>query len=816
VGPYEVLSLIGSGGMGEVYKARDTRLGRTVAIKILHTPDADLRQRFDREARLVASLQHPHICSLIDVGEHAGADYIVMEYLDGRTLTCPQPPAKVIEYGMQIADAVDAVHRKGQIHRDLKPANIIVTAHGVKVLDFGIAKATGQQETVTLTGVAVGTPGYMAPEQWRGAADHRTDIFALGCVLYEMATGQKPGDKPLEPARLDWVVRGCLATDPDERWQSARDVSRLLASVGEPASLPAAVGPRRRAWLWPAVSIAALLLSLLAVWRFRPAPPRETFQLSIAPPPDTEFLVARNAEGGLAVSPDGQRLLFVAVAGGRPLLFMRRFDSAEAQPLAGTEGASFPFWSPDSTWIAFHTPDRLMKIPAIGGAPQVLAKIDPRVAGGSWGAGNVLLDADLATIYQVPASGGAPARLMPGSWPYFLPDGKHFLFQRENATWVGSIDTSEQPRQLIEAPARKPVYSAGHVLFARNRTLMARAFDPASLQLSGSEFAVAQSLATGDPSVNPADFSAGPDGLLVFAAGGRPNKLVWRDRSGKVLDELATGDDLGTPRISPDGRRVAFARIDRENMDIYVGDLVQPSQLRRLTFDPAMDRYPVWSPDGATITFSSGEVRSFDLFRKASDGTGGIERLTSEPSAQHAMDWSADGKHLSFTRNIRGTDLMILPAGGQPYMFFQTNVSEAHSQFSPTMPRRLAYSSDEIGGRREIYVTDFVPGKPAGDVRWQISTAGGTMPRWRRDGSELYYWALDGTFMAAKVDNSGSAFRWSTPAPLFRVQPPTLRTNDISFDVTRDGQRFLILEPVERARSQPLSILTNWLAAAKK
>ena len=229
MGPYEVLSLIGSGGMGEVYKARDTRLGRTVAIKILHTPDADLRERFDREARVVASLQHPHICSLIDVGEHAGIDYIVMEYLDGRPLGCPQPPAKVIEYGIQIANAIDAVHRQGKIHRDLKPGNIIVTAHGVKVLDFGIAKATGQQETVTLAGVAVGTPGYMAPEQWRGTADHRTDIFALGCVLYEMATGQKPGDKPLEPARLDWVVRGCLATDPEERWQSARDVSRLLA-----------------------------------------------------------------------------------------------------------------------------------------------------------------------------------------------------------------------------------------------------------------------------------------------------------------------------------------------------------------------------------------------------------------------------------------------------------------------------------------------------------------------------------------------------------------------------------------------------------
>ena len=801
--------------MGEVYKARDTRLGRTVAIKILHTPDADLRERFDREARVVASLQHPHICSLIDVGEHAGIDYIVMEYLDGRPLGCPQPPAKVIEYGIQIADAIDAVHRQGKIHRDLKPGNIIVTAHGVKVLDFGIAKATGQQETVTLAGVAVGTPGYMAPEQWRGTADHRTDIFALGCVLYEMATGQKPGDKPLEPPRLDWVVRGCLATDPDERWQSARDVSRLLASVGEPASLPAAVVPRRRAWLWPAVSIAVLLLGLLAVWRFRPAPPREMFQLSIAPPQDTEFIFGRNAEGGTAVSPDGQKVALVALASGRPLLFVRRFDSAEAQALAGTEGASFPFWSPDSRWIAFHTPDRLMTVPATGGAPQVVARIDPRVTGGSWGAGNVLLISDpIGGIQQVPSSGGVPAQLLAGGWPYFLPDGKHFLFQRDHATWVGSLDKGDAPRQLIEAPARKPVFSAGHILFARNRTLMARAFDPASLQLSGSEFPVAHGLATGDPVINPAEYSAGPGGLLVLATGGRPSKLVWRDGSGKVIDELASGDDLGTPRISPDGRRVAFVRIDRENMDIYVADLVQRSEPRRLTFDPAMDRYPIWSPDGATITFSSGEVRSFDLFRKASDGTGGVERLTSEPSAQHAMDWSADGKHLSFTRNVQGTDLMVLPAGGQPYIFLQTNVSEGHSQFSPITARWLAYSSDD-SGRREIYVKAFVPGQPAADARWQISTSGATMPRWRGDGREIYYWALDGTFMAVQVDGSGSAFRYSTPTPLFRVQPPTLRTNDISFDVTRDGQRFLILEPVERARSQPLSIVTNWLAAAK-
>ena len=360
-----------------------------------------------------------------------------------------------------------------------------------------------------------------------------------------------------------------------------------------------------------------------------------------------------------------------------------------------------------------------MTIPATGGAPQVVARIDPRVTGGSWGAGNVLLISDpVVGIQQVPSSGGVPARLLAGGWPYFLPDGKHFLFQRRERH-LGRVDRhGRAPRQLIEAPARKPVYSAGHILFARNRTLMAQAFDPASLQLSGSELPVAHGLATGDPVINPADYSAGPGGLLVLATGGRPNKLVWRDRSGKVIDELASGDDLGTPRISPDGRRVAFVRIDRENMDIYVADLVQRSEPRRLTFDPAMDRYPIWSPDGATITFSSGEVRSFDLFRKASDGTGGIERLTSEPSPQHAMDWSADGKHLAFTRNIQGTDLMILPAGGQPYMFLQTNVSEAHSQFSPITaavarvfvgrdrrtPRdlRQGLRSGKTGGRRTM------------------------------------------------------------------------------------------------------------------
>jgi eukaryotic-like serine/threonine-protein kinase len=807
VGPYEVLSLIGSGGMGDVYKARDTRLGRTVAIKVLHSPDAGLRQRFDREARAVAALQHPHICALIDVGQHDGADYIVMEYLDGRTLACPQPPAKVIEYGRQIADAIDAVHRQGMVHRDLKPANIIVTAHGVKILDFGIARSTTQKETVTLTGTAVGTPGYMAPEQWRGDADHRTDIFALGCVLYEMASGRQPGDRPLEPARLDWVVRGCLATEPDDRWQSARDVGKLLALVAQPT---AQAGPARRGWVWPAAAIAILVAGLIAAWLIRKPPVRDLYQTSIAPPPNTTFMVGRSAEGGISISPDGRTLAFIAHDESRSQLWIRRFDSAEAHPLAGTEGASFPFWSPDSKWIAFHTPDRLLRVPAAGGAAQVICRIDPRVSGGSWGAGDVVLTSDLsAGIRRVAASGGTPAAVAPGGWPFFLPDGTSFLFQRDNAIWIGSVAGSE-PRQLIDAPAAKPIYASGHILFVRNRTLTARPFDPSSRQLSGQEFSVAQSLASTDPFINPADFAAGPGGTLVFATGGRPNRLAWRDRSGKLLDEVATGDDLVTPRIAPDGNRVAFARVERENMDIWVTDLVK-RWLIRLTFDPGMDRYPIWSPDGASITYSSGELRRFDLYRRPADGTGSVERLTSEPSAQHAMDWSTDGKLLSFTRNIQGTDLMMLPSGGQPYMFLQTNVSEAHSQFSPVTPRWVAYSADDTG-RREIYVKAVVPGQPAADARWQISSAGGTMPRWKADGRELYYWALDGTIMAAAVDGSGTAFKSSPPLPLFQVQPPIMRTNDISFDVSADGQRFLIVEPVERARSQPLNLVTNWLA----
>ena len=765
IGHYEVLSLIGAGGMGEVYKARDTRLGRMVAIKILHTPSADLRQRFEREARVVATLQHPHICTLIDIGNHAGADYIVMEFLDGKPLTCPQPLARLLEYGGQIADAVDAVHRHGVTHRDLKPDNILVTGHGVKILDFGIAK-TVSQDSVTQTGLAIGTPGYMAPEQWRGSADHRTDIYAFGCLLYAMATGGMPSEKPLQPPRLEWIVRGCLAPEPDDRWQSIRDVGRLLKTVTEPET---AAATARRGWFWPAVAALAALASAVAVWMLKPETARELLQTSLAPPPASYFVVARNSEGGVAVSPDGTMFAFAAPLDGRARLWVRRFDSLDAQMLPGTEGAFFPFWSPDSTWIAYYTPEKLMKVAVGGGAPQTICKTDPRVTGGSWGSSDVILmTTQRSELLRVPSGGGTPVPLFPGTWPHFLPDGQRFLFQRERAVWVGWLDGSEQARQLVEAVAMKPRFSRGHLLFIRNRVLMAQLFDPSTLLLSGTAFPVAESIAGTDPVANPGEFSAAVDGRMVYAARGDLNRLVWRDRAGKFQDELASGSEFGMPRISPDGRRVAFTRIDRDNMDIWIADLARkPPHMIHFTFDPAQDRFPIWSPDGAMITFASGQPQLFDLYRKRSDGTGGVQRLTNKPSAQHAMDWSADAKSLAFTRNTAGgTDLLILPEGGSEYTFLKTNVSEAHSQFSPRAARWIAYSSDD-SGRREIYVKAFIPGQAAGDARTQISpiSAGGTMPRWRSDGRELY-------LLGAGRDNHGSLGRPFGPSvPVLNACP---------------------------------------------
>jgi Tol biopolymer transport system component/predicted Ser/Thr protein kinase len=810
LGRYEIISLIGTGGMGAVYKAVDRKLDRPVALKVVRGFLPEQRARFEREARAVAALQHPRICTLLDVGIHEGTDYLVMEYLDGTTLQCPQPLDKIIEYGCQIADALDAANREGITHRDLKPANIIVTNGGVKLVDFGIAK-TVDRDTLTEPGRAIGTPAYMAPEQWRGEpADHRTDIYALGCVLHEMASGHRSRETPLAHPRLEWIVRRCLAPDPDDRWQSARDVRQLLESIRD-ARLESSASSAR-AWTLIAVVAALTVLGVLAAWMFvRPVPSRPPYQLSIAPPSNGNFLFARNRQGGLAVSPDGTTIAFVAVVDGRIQLWTRRLDSASAQPVPGTDGAYYPFWSPDSQWIAYLTPNALMRVAVSGGAPRQVAPSDPRALGGSWGADDVILITSGGdTLKRVGAGGGVLSELMPGRWPHFLPDGKRFLFDRGGGVWVGSMAAGDSPRRLVESNAEKPAHSSGHLLFVRDRALVAQRFDPGSLQLSGEPAPVAEFQAGSLD--NPADFSVTTDGLLAYGPGAGVNALVWRARSGKRTDDPTIVGDVATPRISPDGQQVVFARAETGNFDLWIGD-PRRATYTRLTFDAGIERWPIWSPDGKTITYSSGTYGSLDLYRRASDGSGSAERLTNHPSNQHAMDWTIDNRYLSITRNVKnfGTDLMVVPAGKDAYPFLQTVVSEGHSQLEPRTNRWIAYSSDD-SGRREIYVKPFRPGQPAPDARWQISSAGGTMPRWRRDGRELYYWALDGGIMAVAVDGSGAAFQWTPPIALFRTVVPTLRTNDINFDAAPDGQRFLLVEPADPAAVPPLLINTNWLS----
>jgi Tol biopolymer transport system component len=653
----------------------------------------------------------------------------------------------------------------------------------------------------------------MAPEQWRGTGtDHRTDIYALGCVLYEMATGKRLGDEPIPHPRLEWVVRGCVAAEPDDRWQSARDVRRLLESV---KTVHDAVPPGERwSWLWLAAMAIAGLAGIAAAWMLKPPAPLPPYHLSIAPPPNTALLLGRSREGGVAVSPDGRTIAFAALTAGKAQLWTRRLDSFEAQPVPGTDGAFYPFWSPDSRWIAFFTPDRLMKVAVAGGPPQMVCVTDPRSIGGAWGADDVILVASDTgnSLDRVAAVGGVLTPLTRGRWPHFLPDGRRFLFERAEGIWVGSVAAGDAPRPIVDSNARKPAYSNGHLLFARDRKLMAQRFDPGTLRVSGEAYPVAEVMF--GMIDNPVEFSVTAGGLLAYANGERQTTLVWRDRTGKRLDELASSGEPGTPRISPDGRRVAFARTDGTNTDIWIADLGRRSTTR-LTFDAAIDRFPVWSPDGATITYASGAASNAGLYRRAADGSGGAERLTTGPSAQHPMDWAMNNRVLSFTRNelAMGTNLMVLSAGVE-HTFLRTIVSEAHSQLDPKAGRWIAYSSDD-SGRREIYVMPFQPDRPAGDARWQLSTAGGTMPRWRRDGGELYYRGLDGRIMAAAVDGSGPAFKWSAPQPLFQTVAPTMRTNDIEFDVTPDGQRFLLVEPSDRAESQPLMVNTDWLATLK-
>jgi serine/threonine protein kinase len=855
----------------------------------------EVRQRFEREAKTISQLSHPHICALYDVGREGDTEYLVMELLEGETLAerlvkGALPLDQTLRYGQEIADALDKAHRQGIVHRDLKPGNVMLTKSGVKLLDFGLAKtferpldAAGREQAaagqdpmarnsltalptvvgnpLTREGTILGTFQYMAPEQLEGKdADARTDIFALGAVLYEMATGRKAYSgatqasligailhtepapistvQPTVPPGLERVVKTCLAKDPEDRWQSAHDVAAELKWIaqGSESGAPVASVARRRggsrlAWSLAALAtLFALAAAVAAVRSARRVPTLPLMRTSLVLP---ELSAPRAA----TLSPDGTKVVLVARdSSGRNLLWIRSLDSLAAQPLSGTEGSAFPFWSPDSRFVGFFADGKLKKISVEGGPAQTLCDA-PISRGGSWGREGTILFAPVpdGPLYRVSAAGGAatavtrfdPARGETSHrWPFFLPDGRHFLYlvasfgsgeEREKmGIYAGSLDSKEE-KFLVTTKSTMAYAPPGYLLFLRERTLMAQAFDEMTSGVRGEPFPVADSVLYFPQTANSL-FSVSNTGLLLYQAGSSQvlAQLSWRDRGGREVGSLGIPADQANPRISPDGKRVALDIIDHQtgNMDIWI----YPSSggvATRVTSDRAIDGSPVWSPDGQQIAFMSLRKGHPDVYLRSSSGAGSEECILESERAKYTVDWSPDARFVLF-RAIdakSNMELWALPVAGdrKPFPFLKPAFGVSHGQFSPD-GRWVAYASNE-SGKWEIFVAPF-PG-PGGSVK--VSAAGGSEPRWRRDGRELFYLAPDGKLMAVEV-TPGSIFEAGAATPLFqtRRRVAVSSTDTFSYDVSADGQRFLVSNDVGEVTSSPLTVVLNWTAGLKK
>jgi len=889
LGPYEVLAPLGAGGMGEVYKALDTRLDRTVAVKVLPqhlSSSAEVRQRFEREAKTISQLSHPHICALYDVGNQDGVEYLVMEYLEGETLAerllkGPLPTEQTLRYGIEIADALDKAHRQGIVHRDLKPGNVMLTKSGVKLLDFGLAKAVRpvssasaltslptEGPALTAEGTILGTFQYMAPEQLEGReSDARTDIFAFGVLLYEMATGQKAFSgrsrasligailkdepppistvQPMTPPALDRVVRTCLAKDPENRWQTARDVvlelkwiseGRSQAEIGAPA-VTAWRSRERVAWILAALfGIGlAVTLPLSILRRPRGAGEGRTLKLSILPPEKGAF-----QPGMTAISPDGMRLAFAAAtAEGKSLLWIRPLDALEARPLPGTDGAYLPFWSPDSRFLAFYAEGKLKKIEASGGPPQSLCDAQSG-RGGTWNREGVIVftPTPAERLFRVSAAGGPaiPVTTLDPSrqenshrWPVFLPDGRHFLYfarsrQKENrAIYVGSID-SKETRPLMSgnsnvlfAPSLTEA-SEGYLLFEREGFLMARRFDAAGLRLEGDPLPIAGRVRGSDP-LTAANFTVSQTGVLAYGKGTQIGyrQLAWLDRSGKPLSSIGPAGIYLDVSLSPDEKRAALDTINIEvgGREVWLMDLAR-GVMSRLTPGETADWSPVWSADGSRIAFGANQTSiAWDLYQKSSSGAGREELLFKSDSPKVAEDWSLDGRFLLYTvggaRSKREIWVLALSGDRKTIPILQTAFDEFLPNFSPD-GRWIVYVSNE-SGRPEVYVQTF----PISSAKWRVSTDGGSQPRWRRDGKEIFYFAPDGALMAVPV-MPGSTFEAGAPRKLFETGMgfSALAGERHRFCVAADGERFLLLRQVEEQNAQPLTVVFNWMADLKK
>jgi len=858
LGPYEILVPIGAGGMGEVYRARDPRLNRDVAIKV---STAQFSERFEREAKTVAALNHPNVCHLYDVGPN----YIVMEYIEGEAPQGPMPLEEALKIARQICAALEAAHEKGITHRDLKPANIKIKPDGtVKVLDFGLAKVApvsdGDSENsptlsmaATQMGMILGTAGYMSPEQARGkAVDKRADIWAFGVVLYELLMGkrlfqgedvshtmaavimQEPNLDEV-PVQVRKLLRRCLEKDPKKRLRDISGVELLLESGAEspPNDKAAAISQPNKQGKLPWV-VAAVLAGVAAYVSFvhlrEVAPEVHAVNATLLPPENGEFDFS-NPNALPAISPDGSRIVFGAkTKDGKQQLWLRRLDSPNAQPLPGTEDAGFPFWSPDSRWVAFGQASKLKKIDIQGGPPVPITDLAEAFRGGSWNDQGVIVFGINAQgpILRVSAAGGTavPTTVNSGDSPrfshrsaWFLPDGKHFLYTNSQdgdiPIRVGSLDEPSKPGKLVAQAHSTVQYAQGHLLYLRENTLMEQPFNVKRLETTGEATAVAEGIPTYTTPSRPAGFSVSPSGLLVYVtgAGGGQSRLVWKDRAGRVLGNLGEPTaQIGSIALSPDGTRLAAAIINQQRRgDLWIYDTARGVPTR-FTFDSSASRQPVWSPDGNMLYYSNAQKGSLDLYRKASNGASNEELLLAD---NRNKDWSGispDGKILLYSRAGEKTreDILVMPSTtgrkDEARPFLQTPFRESDAQFSPD-GKWVVYESNE-SGQFQVYAAPF-PG-PGG--KRQISPAGGGDPRWRKDGKEILYVTQDGQLMAAEVAARNGTLEIGKVQKLFEG---ILTNYGMTYDVSADGQKILVVENGASA-VRPLTLVQNWTAALRK
>jgi serine/threonine-protein kinase len=852
LGPYEIVATAGSGGMGEVYRAKDTRLDRVVAIKVL--PEADLqdpgrRQRLEREARAVSNLSHPNICTLHDIGHQDGVDYLVMEFLEGETLATrlekgPLPREQVLRYGMELAGALDAAHRRGIIHRDVKPGNVMLTRAGAKLLDFGLAKATSasspiltaaptRSAPITYEGNVVGTFPYMSPEQIEGKElDGRTDIFALGSVLYEMVTGQRAfqgrshlsvvsailekepppigASQPSTPPALDHAIRLCLEKDPEDRWQTARDLLLELKWAGAPAAeTPRRKGRERLAWL-AAATLAVVAILAVAGWRraVGTIEPRPLMQLSVETAPGSIF--DRFIGAQLAISRDGTRIVAAEYdPAGQWHLAMRRLDQSQFVPIAGTDNASTPCFSPDGEWIAFFAGGKLKKVALQGGAPVTLCDAPRFSSGASWGDdGNIVAGFNEGStgLVRVPSGGGAPTPLTQLSaekserghaWPQVLPGSQAVLFTVYHTDSDGEITVvlpkTGERKTIHDSGGFSRYLPSGHLVYLRQETLWAAPFDLRRLALTGAPQPVLEEVG---------DFDFSSTGTVVEVSSkvelSTPYSIWWMDSAGRTTPLHATPGLYENLRFSPDGKRLAFEiATSWRRADVWVKDLERDTT-SRLTHAPGRNNTPIWTPDGQAIVFDSNNQPASGLYWTRADGAGGTQRLTdSQATYWTAGAVSPDGRRLAFHRiddALGRSEIWTAPIEGDPdrprlgkaELFSTGSSSEEDPAFSPD-GRWLAYSSDE-SGKAELYVRPY-PG-PGGKT--QVSTDGGSNPIWSRAERKLFFLTPDWRIMVAGYTSDGAVFAAGKPQEWSQKKLAYLG-GCYPYDLAPDGKRFAVV-----------------------